>query len=122
MNNLGMNMRQRIAVQYHNEAGTKESGVDAGGLFKEFWTDLSAIAFDPNYALFRMTEGKNQEHTVLVLHVATNLIFLRTKTIACIQVLRLVRPMVWTTSFFSNFLVEYWGRVRKSLLAIVGNL
>ena len=51
-------MRERIAVQYHNEAGAREDGVDAGGLFKEFWTDLCAIAFDPNYALFRVTEGK----------------------------------------------------------------
>jgi ubiquitin-protein ligase E3 C len=58
MNNLGRNMRQRIVVHYTNEAGTQESGVDAGGLFKEFWTDLSHIAFDPNYALFRVTEGK----------------------------------------------------------------
>ena len=57
MNNLGRNMRQRLAVQYHNEAGRREDGVDAGGLFKEFWTDLCAIAFDPNYALFRVTEG-----------------------------------------------------------------
>lgn len=57
MNHLGPNMRQRIAVQYVNEAGARESGVDAGGLFKEFWTDLSAIAFDPNYALFRVTDG-----------------------------------------------------------------
>jgi len=56
MNNLGSDMRQRIAIQYYNEAGAKESGIDAGGLFKEFWTDLCAIAFDPNYALFRVTE------------------------------------------------------------------
>lgn len=58
MNHLGRNMRQRLAVQYYNEAGMRESGVDVGGLFKEFWTDLCAIAFDPNYALFRVTEGK----------------------------------------------------------------
>lgn len=57
MNHLGRNMRQRLSVQYFNEAGTRESGIDAGGLFKEFWTDLCAIAFDPNYALFRLTEG-----------------------------------------------------------------
>ena len=57
MNNLGSNMRQRIAVQYYNEAGARETGIDVGGLFKEFWTDLCAIAFDPNYALFRVTEG-----------------------------------------------------------------
>jgi ubiquitin-protein ligase E3 C len=57
MNHLGSSMRQRISVQYVNEAGAREVGVDAGGLFKEFWTDLSAIAFDANYALFRVTEG-----------------------------------------------------------------
>jgi len=56
MNNLGRDMRQRLSIQYYNEAGAKESGIDAGGLFKEFWTDLCAIAFDPNYALFRVTE------------------------------------------------------------------
>lgn len=56
MNNLGSDMRRRISIQYYNEAGAKESGIDAGGLFKEFWTDLCAIAFDPNYALFRVTE------------------------------------------------------------------
>eukprot|EP00980_Cylindrotheca_fusiformis_P001483 scaffold345_cov134-Cylindrotheca_fusiformis.AAC.94 len=66
MNNLGTNMRQRISVQYHNEAGTRETGIDAGGLFKEFWTDLSAIAFDPNYALFRMTEGKQQTYSLVL--------------------------------------------------------
>lgn len=58
LNKLGRNLRQRINVQYLNEAGARESGIDAGGLFKEFWTDLCAIAFNPNYALFRVTEGK----------------------------------------------------------------
>ena len=57
MNNLGSDMRQRLSIQYYNEAGVRESGIDAGGLFKEFWSDLSAIAFDPNYALFRVTES-----------------------------------------------------------------
>jgi hypothetical protein len=27
--------------------------IDTGGLFKEFWTDLSAVAFNQNYALFQ---------------------------------------------------------------------
>jgi len=57
MSKLGRNMRKRIVVHYLNEAGAQEAGVDIGGLFKEFWTDLCAIAFDPNYALFRVTEG-----------------------------------------------------------------
>jgi ubiquitin-protein ligase E3 C len=54
--NKNFNMRNRISVQYYNEVGMRETGIDAGGLFKEFWTDLSAIAFDPNYALFQLTE------------------------------------------------------------------
>lgn len=57
MNNLGSRMRQRISVQYINEAGTRETGVDAGGLFKEFWSDLCALAFRLDYALFTITEG-----------------------------------------------------------------
>lgn len=57
LNKLGRDLRRRISVIYVNEAGTQEPGIDAGGLFKEFWTDLSAIAFDPNYALFKVTEG-----------------------------------------------------------------
>jgi hypothetical protein len=38
LNKLGRNMRQRIVVNYLTQAGTKESGIDVGGLFKEFWT------------------------------------------------------------------------------------
>ena len=43
MNNLGSAMRERLAIQYYNEAGAKESGIDVGGLFKEFWTDLKQV-------------------------------------------------------------------------------
>uniref|UniRef100_A0A7S1VV74 HECT-type E3 ubiquitin transferase n=1 Tax=Grammatophora oceanica TaxID=210454 RepID=A0A7S1VV74_9STRA len=57
MNKLGKRMRERIVVHYLNEAGAQEAGIDVGGLFKEFWTDLCQVAFDPNYALFRVTEG-----------------------------------------------------------------
>ena len=57
LNKLGSNLRRRIIVQYVNSAGSAESGLDAGGLFKEFWTDLSNQSFDPNWALFRETEG-----------------------------------------------------------------
>jgi len=57
LNKLGRNLRQRIIVNYQNEFGAQESGIDAGGLFKEFWADLSTQSFNPNYALFRVTEG-----------------------------------------------------------------
>jgi len=56
LNKLGRNLRQRLIVNYVNEGGTNETGIDAGGIFKEFWTDLSALSFNPNYALFCVTE------------------------------------------------------------------
>ena len=65
LNNLGRNMRRRIVVQYTNEVGSIETGVDVGGIFKEFWTDLSTLAFNPNYALFRVTEGEYLEDKML---------------------------------------------------------
>lgn len=59
LNKLGRNLRSRIIVQYVNQAGAKESGLDAGGLFKEFWTDLADLAFNPNWALFCETQDSN---------------------------------------------------------------
>lgn len=35
LNKLGRDMRQRIVVSYLSEAGTRETGIDVGGLFKE---------------------------------------------------------------------------------------
>lgn len=58
LNKLGPNLRQRLIVQYVNSAGATEAGLDAGGLFKEFWSDLSSQSFNPNWALFKETEGK----------------------------------------------------------------
>ena len=57
LNNLGSDLRRRIVVQYISSAGLTEKGIDVGGLFKEFWADLSNMAFDPNFALFKATEG-----------------------------------------------------------------
>ena len=53
MNGLGARLRERIMVSYTNEFGVEEKGIDVGGLFKDFWGDLSAVAFSPGYALFR---------------------------------------------------------------------
>lgn len=45
--------KKRLIVMYTGAAGHEESGIDMGGLFKDFWTDLSALSFDINYGLFR---------------------------------------------------------------------
>ena len=56
MNGLGPRLRERIMVQYTNEFGVEERGIDVGGLFKDFWSELSELAFSPGYALFSETE------------------------------------------------------------------
>lgn len=57
MNNFSPQMfRQRFQINYYNDAGARETGIDAGGLFKDFWTDLCDLAFNPSFALFRLTE------------------------------------------------------------------
>jgi len=56
LHKLGSKLRQRLYVVFVNAAGHEESGIDAGGLFKEFWTNLSSIAFDQQYGLFSVTE------------------------------------------------------------------
>ncbi|CAM9808220.1 unnamed protein product [Pylaiella littoralis] len=48
--------KRRLIVMYTGAAGHEESGIDMGGLFKDFWTDLSALSFDINYGLFRVTK------------------------------------------------------------------
>lgn len=47
--------KDRFVVRYIDEFGNEEAGIDAGGLFKDFFTDLSSKIFDPNYGLFSMT-------------------------------------------------------------------
>jgi ubiquitin-protein ligase E3 C len=38
-----------------NEMGMEEIGIDAGGLFKELWTSLAGVAFNPEYGFFKTT-------------------------------------------------------------------
>lgn len=55
MSRVGANIKDRIVVKYINDFGEEEAGIDAGGLFKDFVTDLSGRIFDPSYGLFCTT-------------------------------------------------------------------
>lgn len=57
LNGTQSSLKKRINVVFVNAAGREEVGIDAGGLFKEFWLDLSALAFDLEYGLFLTTAG-----------------------------------------------------------------
>ncbi|RHY70701.1 hypothetical protein DYB30_013128, partial [Aphanomyces astaci] len=56
LNALRRDLKKKVQVHFINEAGTEEVGIDAGGLFKEFWTELSQLAFDPHYGLFQCSD------------------------------------------------------------------
>lgn len=45
-------IKDRIVVRYIDATGEEEKGIDVGGLFKDFLTDLSSRVFNPNYGLF----------------------------------------------------------------------
>ncbi|KAJ7524180.1 hypothetical protein O6H91_18G080700 [Diphasiastrum complanatum] len=55
LNRLGSKLKSNINVSFVNEHGLQEAGLDYGGLFKEFLTDLAKAAFDPGYGLFVQT-------------------------------------------------------------------
>jgi len=52
-------MKQRLQIQFVDEFGAEEAGIDGGGLFKEFLTELGKEAFDVNRGLWR--SNNNQE-------------------------------------------------------------
>lgn len=51
-------IKGRIQVEFTDEHGIEEAGLDGGGLFKEFLNTLLKTAFDPAYNLFAET-GQN---------------------------------------------------------------
>ncbi|GAB5356756.1 hypothetical protein AAMO2058_000316200 [Amorphochlora amoebiformis] len=52
---VGSAIKRRIQVQFRNELGLIEAGIDGGGLFREFITELLRAAFDPQLGLFQQT-------------------------------------------------------------------
>ena len=44
-----------MRVQLKNAAGLDEAGIDGGGLFREFLTELLKTSFDPNRGFFKLT-------------------------------------------------------------------
>ncbi|CAM6107607.1 unnamed protein product [Calypogeia fissa] len=55
LHGLGSKLKSCINVSFVNELGLSEAGLDYGGLFKEFLTNLAKAAFDPGYGLFVQT-------------------------------------------------------------------
>lgn len=48
-------MKARLVILFYDQYGNIEEGIDDGGLFKEFLTELSKQVFDPQRGLFKLT-------------------------------------------------------------------
>ncbi|KAI8331155.1 HECT-domain-containing protein [Chlamydoabsidia padenii] len=52
---LGPDLKKKITILFIDSFGMEESGIDGGGVFKEFLTSLGHEAFDTDYGLFSST-------------------------------------------------------------------
>jgi len=52
------NLKLKMRVQLVNAAGLDEAGIDGGGLFREFLSQLLRAAFDPNRGFFTLTRDQ----------------------------------------------------------------
>lgn len=57
---LGDKLKGRLAIEFVDESGAREAGVDGGGLFREFVSELIKHAFNPAWGLFNV----NDQHDV----------------------------------------------------------
>lgn len=48
-------LRKKIRIQFINNVGLEEAGIDGGGIFKEFINEVLKTAFDPNRGFFLLT-------------------------------------------------------------------
>ncbi|UZJ57310.1 hypothetical protein CBS101457_006630 [Exobasidium rhododendri] len=55
LNGLGENLKHKFAIKFIDQFGIEESGIDGGGLFKEFLTSLVREAFDTDRGLWSVT-------------------------------------------------------------------
>lgn len=52
---LESDLKHRVRIQFINNVGLEEAGIDGGGIFKEFINEVLKTAFDPNRGFFLMT-------------------------------------------------------------------
>ncbi|KAJ8929517.1 hypothetical protein NQ314_017775 [Rhamnusium bicolor] len=48
-------LKHKVRIQFINNVGLEEAGIDGGGIFKEFINEVLKTAFDPNRGFFLMT-------------------------------------------------------------------
>ncbi|KAJ2597458.1 ubiquitin-protein ligase (E3) [Coemansia sp. RSA 1721] len=51
--------KRRMQIEFEDQYGMPEAGIDGGGVFKEFLTSLVREAFDPQMGMFKETKHNN---------------------------------------------------------------
>uniref|UniRef100_A0A2C9KEQ7 Ubiquitin-protein ligase E3C n=1 Tax=Biomphalaria glabrata TaxID=6526 RepID=A0A2C9KEQ7_BIOGL len=74
------NLKRKMRVSLLNAAGLDEAGIDGGGIFREFLSELLKTGFDPNRGFFKYTEDRalypNPEAGLLIDNFAAHYFFL----------------------------------------------
>jgi ubiquitin-protein ligase E3 C len=52
----GTSLKRTVKIEFVNQAGLLEAGIDGGGLFRELVNEVIKTAFSPQYGLFKATE------------------------------------------------------------------
>lgn len=50
-----LDLRKKLRVMFVNAQGLKEPGIDGGGVFREFLSEVLKTGFDPNRGYFSTT-------------------------------------------------------------------
>ncbi|KAF6020158.1 UBE3C [Bugula neritina] len=53
-------VKPKIRVNMRNNAGLEEAGIDGGGIFREFLSELLKTGFDPNRGFFKLTSSNDK--------------------------------------------------------------
>ena len=59
LHELGERLKGRVSIEFVDRSGLREPGLDGGGLFREFVSELIKLAFDPAWGLFRCNEEQD---------------------------------------------------------------
>ena len=74
------NLKLKMRVQLMNAAGMEEAGIDGGGIFREFLSELLKAGFDPNRGFFKYTADRllypNPQASILVPDFCQHFFFL----------------------------------------------
>lgn len=54
----GSDLKSKIRIQYIDEHGMREAGIDGGGIFKDYVEELVKHSFNPEYGFFIISEDQ----------------------------------------------------------------